>query len=348
MDTTTKIPRLSIGLPVYNGALHLREAIASLLAQDVEDLELVICDNASTDDTQAICAEFAAEDSRVSYVRNESNIGAAPNFNRAFELCRGEYFMWGSHDDVWEPEFASACIARLEDHPDAVLCTSQVRLIGDDGTTKDENYEVIDTDGMTFEDRVMELLRRPVWYDMYSVFRPEALRATGMYSVTFGGDVHLLLELILLGDFLSVPQVLFNYRIPDRLKDPSDMTKEIGVDEAKREQHDEPWSFLARDLALVIQDSGLDTPVIDSLITRFVSHLGSKESSWGRAILRERGWVILPPVWVTKREIEAVLGPQLPQSAPLIALRRAQVRLVRLGRSVKALGRRLRRSASDR
>lgn len=348
MDTNAKTPRLSIGLPVYNGSLHLREAITSLLSQDVGALELVICDNASTDDTPEICAEFAAADKRVRYTRNETNIGAAPNFNRAFELCSGEYFMWGSHDDVWAPGFASACIARLESHPGAVLCTSQVQLIGDDGAPKPADYEVIDTDGMNVEDRVFELLRRPVWYDMYSVFRPEALRATGMYSVTFGGDVHLLLELILLGDFLSAPQTLLSYRIPDTIKAPSDMTREIGVDAAKREQHDEPWSFLARDLTQVLKESDLGAETAQRVLSRFVEHLSSKESSWGRAILRERGWVLLPPVWIAKREIVATLGPQKPATATVLAVKRAQTAVVRAGRRVKALGRGLRQRSSDR
>jgi glycosyltransferase involved in cell wall biosynthesis len=335
-------PFLSIGLPVYNGSLHLAEAIESLLSQDIDDLELVICDNASTDATPQICADYASKDGRIRYVRNDMNIGAAANFNLAFELCDGTHFMWASHDDVWEPQFASTCIAKLELHPEAVLCTSQVQLIGDDGHPKAETYHSMDTTGMSASERVLELLRRPVWYDMYSVFRPSALRSTGMYSPTFGGDVHLLLELALLGDFLTVPDVLLKYRIPDTLKTPSQMTTEIGVHTEKREQHEEPWSFLARDLADVIKASDLGSAAIDGIVAAFVQQLATRDSSWGRAIMRERGWVILPPDRVARREVQATLRPQTPLSPSAIALKRLQSSVVRVGKRVKAAGRRLR------
>lgn len=335
-------PLLGIGLPVYNGAGHLREALDSLLAQDI-DLELVISDNASTDETPAICAEYAERDSRVRYVRNETNIGAAANFNRSFELCSGRYFMWGSHDDVWDPRFASTCIAELEAHPAAVLCTSQVQLIDDDGLPRPESYETMNTDGMNLEERIHELYRRQVWYDMYSVLRPDAIRKTNGYAPTFGGDVHFLLELLLLGDFLAVPETLFSYRIPEKLKTTSEQASEIGVDEATREQHEEPWSFLARDLATVISNSNLSAETIVRVREDLVATLSRQNSSWGRALLRERGWVIFPPEWVTKDEIRAAIEPKRPLTRSQRAIKRLQGQVVGLGRRAKAAGRALKR-----
>src|SRR4051812_17741515 len=69
-------PRVSIGLPVYNGGRYVRAAIESLLSQTFTDFELIICDNASSDQTQSICTAFAARDPRVRYHRNATNIGA--------------------------------------------------------------------------------------------------------------------------------------------------------------------------------------------------------------------------------------------------------------------------------
>ncbi len=339
MHTNTSAPLLSIGLPVYNGSLHLREAIESLLAQDVDSLELVICDNASTDDTAAICADFARIDPRVRYTRNLRNIGAAQNFNRAFELCSGAYFMWGSDDDIWAPEFARTCISRLAEHSGAVLCTSQVQLVGDDGLPKSTHYEVIDTSGMSLEARVHELLRRPVWYDMYSVFRPEVLRRTGLYSPSYGGDVHLLLELLLIGDFLSVPETLLRYRIPDTLKTAGQMTAEIGVSLEENLQRDEPRGFLARDLANMVRASGLPDATVNLVLDDFVGILSSRESSWGREILRERGWIVLPGARITEREIRSTLAPQEQGSGPPDFRRRFWKNGVRIGRWVKRLGR---------
>lgn len=84
--------RVSIGLPVYNGEQYLAKALDSLLAQTFTDFEVIISDNASTDRTSEICAAYLERDPRIRYYRNQQNIGAAPNFNRTFELATGMYF----------------------------------------------------------------------------------------------------------------------------------------------------------------------------------------------------------------------------------------------------------------
>ena len=124
------VPRVSVGLPVYNGADHVAEAIDSVLAQTYRDLELVICDNASSDRTEEICRRLAHRDPRVRFYRNDENLGATGNFRRTFELARGEFFNWLSHDDLLAPKYVEQCIGVLEHSPESVvLCFSpQVRL----------------------------------------------------------------------------------------------------------------------------------------------------------------------------------------------------------------------------
>ena len=95
-----KVPRVSIGLPVYNGENYMAAAIDSLLAQTFTDFELIISDNASTDATEQICRDYAHRDGRIRYYREEVNRGAAWNFTHTFELARGEYFKWHAHDDL--------------------------------------------------------------------------------------------------------------------------------------------------------------------------------------------------------------------------------------------------------
>ena len=91
-----RAPRLSIGVPVYNAEAYLTEALSCLLAQTFGDFELVVSDNASIDRTRAICLAFADRDPRVRYERQAENLGANWNFNRVFELSRGELFKcWG-------------------------------------------------------------------------------------------------------------------------------------------------------------------------------------------------------------------------------------------------------------
>ena len=124
---------ISIGLPVYNGEDFLRATIDSILAQTFKNFELIISDNASTDSTEAICREYAAKDKRIHYYRNEHNLGAAPNYNRVFELSTGKYFKWAAHDDLYAPEYLEQCVKVLENNPSIVLCYSPVIFIDNQG-----------------------------------------------------------------------------------------------------------------------------------------------------------------------------------------------------------------------
>ena len=127
-------PAISVGIPVYNGADYVAEAITSILGQTYQDFELLIQDNASTDQTEDICREFARAGARVSYVRNPENLGAVPNYNLVFERARGRYFKWAAHDDICAPTFLERCAAVLDAEPAVVLCSGQTRLINDDGS----------------------------------------------------------------------------------------------------------------------------------------------------------------------------------------------------------------------
>jgi glycosyltransferase involved in cell wall biosynthesis len=98
-------PKISIGMPVFNGELFIREALDSLLAQTFTDFELIISDNASTDGTEAICKEYAAKDRRIRYVRQSDNRGAVANFQFVLDEAVGEYFMWAAADDSRHPDF---------------------------------------------------------------------------------------------------------------------------------------------------------------------------------------------------------------------------------------------------
>src|SRR5437762_14089815 len=128
------VPKVSIGLPVFNGEYFLRAALNSLLDQEFDDFELVISDNASTDSTEAICRDFVAKDRRIQYYRNETNIGASGNYNRVFELARGEFFKWASHDDEIHISLVRRCLETFE-HCEAntVLVFSKAEIIDDSG-----------------------------------------------------------------------------------------------------------------------------------------------------------------------------------------------------------------------
>jgi len=126
-------PSVSIGMPIYNAEKFLRQALDALLGQTFGDFELIISDNGSTDGSEAICREYASKDSRIKYYKNETNLGAAKNFNRVFELSRGEYFKWASHDDICDPEYLERCVELLDRNPAVVLCYPKANTIDEQG-----------------------------------------------------------------------------------------------------------------------------------------------------------------------------------------------------------------------
>ena len=150
-------PRVTIGVPVYNGQKYIRFTMDSLLAQTFTDFEIIVTDNCSTDTTPQIVQEYAARDPRVRYVRNETNIGPARNYNVSLELARGEFFKWNPADDVCAPDFLAKCVAALDAHPEAVLAYPRTNVIDTEGKVvnqiKGGNFPI-----MNLHERVLSVL----------------------------------------------------------------------------------------------------------------------------------------------------------------------------------------------
>lgn len=208
-------PRVTVGIPVYNGQNYLREAIESVLKQTYTDFELIISDNGSTDRTQEICEEYKRSDSRIRYFRSDVNRGATWNFNRVVNLARGEYFRWNAHDDTIELDYLRQCVAVLDTHPDVVLCTTQVEIINGSG----ESHGVYFQDGLMRTDsshahvRYHDLLRGHRCFEIFGLIRLDVLRRTPLLGAFGHADGVLLNHLSLLGRFYEIPKPLFAERM---------------------------------------------------------------------------------------------------------------------------------------
>ena len=207
-------PRVSIGLPVFNGERYLARAIDSVLEQDFRDLELIVCDNASTDRTADICAAYARRDARVQYYRNPRNLGAGPNYDRCFGLARGTYFKWAAHDDRLAPGYLSRTVAALEAAPGAVLCTTGVAEIGPGDEVRRIYRNVFpDIASPSPARRLAALIHtRHECEDFFGLFRREALLGSSLHGTYSGSDRVLLAEMALRGPWTAVPEPLFLHR----------------------------------------------------------------------------------------------------------------------------------------
>lgn len=243
------MPRVSIGLPVYNGANYIADAIRSVQKQTFADWELIISDNQSTDATAEICRQFADSDDRIKPHVADQNHGAAWNFNRTFELASGELFRWLSHDDALAPECLAKCVATLDKNPEAVLCSTGTTIIDSNGS------EVLDTasgadradhpeedsdpalpSNLHFQELTPESEARRVeaiqssslpkrfqgvlfysrrCYEVYGLVRRDVMARSQLHPSYCGGEKVWLAEMAMLGKLVEIPDRLFYCRWHD-------------------------------------------------------------------------------------------------------------------------------------
>lgn len=224
VEASTDLPLVTIGMPVYNGAAHLAEALESVVGQTYTNLEVVISDNASDDGTPEICRHFAEADHRIRYLRNSTNIGLLPNFRRVRDEARGKYFGWLDHDDLLsDPAYLSKAVAQLELHGDVALCDTSIRFVTEEA---DQAPRVIEFPELhperPWRESRRDLFRWPHdWLEMvcHGIFRREQLieipiperTRTGRPHV-FNWEIDVLTTMACRGRLVALPEALRTYR----------------------------------------------------------------------------------------------------------------------------------------
>jgi len=205
---------ISVGMPVYNGDQFLEATLKSVVNQTFGDFELIISDNASTDRTAEICQDFVAQDKRIQYHKNEKNLGAGRNYNKVFNLAKGEFFRWQNADDLIAPNLLERCLKTLEEHPDAVLCYGKTKIIDGKGnylSDYDDNLNLI-------SDSPVE--RFFAFFDkmgltniIYGLMQTAAIAKTARFGNYLASDINFIGELCLYGKFIEIPEQLFFRRM---------------------------------------------------------------------------------------------------------------------------------------
>lgn len=208
-------PLLSFGLPVRNGAASIERCLESILAQDLDDFEIVVSDNASSDATPDIVRRYARRDARIQLFEQPENVGLIENFNTVARRAQGRYFRWIGADDWIEPRCASLSVDALEADPEAIVATSFFTLECANGERLHEEWR---GEYLSSPDPVRRF-RRMLWFfdqgatryePTYATIRRDALLATHLLRIHRNNDWLMSTQLALAGRFVHVPECLLH------------------------------------------------------------------------------------------------------------------------------------------
>ncbi|NTV90908.1 MAG: glycosyltransferase, partial [Clostridiales bacterium] len=208
-------PLVSIGVAIYNEEQFLTLALESLVSQDYPHIEIIICDNASTDRTGEICQAFRDKYSHIKYFRSETNRGAYANGQLAIQNSKGKYFMYAAGHDLWHPTFISKAVRIMEEDPDIVLCYARTMRIDTSNNSLGLAKNSWDLRGMPPANRLVTLVNNISGGDpCYGLIRFEHLSSFEFKSV-WGLDQVMLAYYSLLGTIAHISEPLFYWRMTD-------------------------------------------------------------------------------------------------------------------------------------
>lgn len=214
MSSSVNESPITIGLPVFNDSEFLPAAIESVLAQTHKNFQLIISDNASTDETSEICRNYASCDKRIIYFRQPENIGAYANFRSVLLKCETEFFMWLGAHDLINPLYLASCRDVLLLNKRIVLACGEVRFIDVNDVTEGFDLIRIDTQRSPFWLNYLRVL-----WEVESGFKVHGLTRTWAAKELlksenfFGWDHHYLASVCLIGHMAFVPKAEYGGRI---------------------------------------------------------------------------------------------------------------------------------------
>jgi glycosyltransferase involved in cell wall biosynthesis len=211
-EPSDRQPKVTALLPCYNSAAFITRTLDSLAAQTWPNLEILIGEDCSTDDTFEIVSAFAAGRSDVRILRRANNLGWLRNANDLMANATGELMFFAFHDDAIEPTYVEKLVAALRDNPDAVLAYTDVQLFQRDGQSETRVFDALAGRGALSRGLVMGSLVTDWWVPNRGLFRSWAYERTGGIKPNaegeYAADWTWLLGLSLLGEFVRVPETL--------------------------------------------------------------------------------------------------------------------------------------------
>jgi glycosyltransferase involved in cell wall biosynthesis len=216
-------PKLSIGLPVYNGEEFLEKKLESILSQTFSDYELIISDNNSTDSTNKICEQFLKKDKRIKYFQQKQNMGANWNFNFVLSEAIAPFFLWVGVNDKISNKFLEKNMNILENDQKIVGSISKIKPLKNFGNKsketkidsffqkiikKSRSIKTIDSLPIfgTYEEKIRFYLKNSTCQLIYGVFRTNELKESVVQNSFIGNDWATMIKILKFGNFHIVEE----------------------------------------------------------------------------------------------------------------------------------------------
>lgn len=210
----TKEPLVSVVMATYNGARFVKEQIDSILRQTIQNIEIVVCDDCSTDNTWEILQEYAKDDFRFRIHRNDKNLGFCKNFEKAISLCHGDYIALSDQDDVWMDNHIELLLKGLGNK---VMACGNALLVDEKGRSLNNTWKKYEQLDFIPEDDFLKLksiiLFRNPYQGASMLFRKKLLN----YAIPFPSfvsfhDRWLAIVACMSGGIAYIDQVVLHYR----------------------------------------------------------------------------------------------------------------------------------------
>jgi len=210
MSGQENYPLVTIGMPIRNGGEFFPIALASVLAQEYPNLEIIISDNYSQDNTAQIVADAILHDPRIRSVKPSSLLNAFEHFEFVMQQAKGEYFVWAAHDDVRAKNYVTQLVKVMQTNPKAVLAFGDLYVTDEMG--KEGKLKIFNFDNSRWG--AFERMRKTALqqcYHIYGVWRISVLRRIPFISNPWWPDLPIMIAAAGIGSFIHVPGVRFHY-----------------------------------------------------------------------------------------------------------------------------------------
>ncbi|MBI2725908.1 MAG: glycosyltransferase family 2 protein [Polaromonas sp.] len=201
---------VTVGIPVRNGGEFLAHALDSILGQSYRNLEIVVSDNGSDDQTAETMARYCKLDRRIVYIRQREPIKAFDNFRFVLDQAKGVYFLWAAHDDFHSPDYIERLVHALEADSEAVLTFGDLLITSpgnEQGTLRDYDFA---TEELQWRRRMKKAAFTQCFH-IYGVWRTSSLKSIPFAGNAWWPDLPVMIGAAFIGTFKYVPGPRFFY-----------------------------------------------------------------------------------------------------------------------------------------